>query len=137
VCYDASMTTGGCLCGAVRYELDRPLTAVTYCHCSMCRRWHGHVGAYTAVDREGFRITEARGLRWYASSPNVKRGFCAECGSSVLFDEASLSKIALCAGTLDAPTGIREKAHIYTASKGDYYEIPGGLIAYGTFPGRH
>jgi hypothetical protein len=103
----------------------------------MCRRWHGHVGAYTAVDREGFRITEARGLRWYASSPNVKRGFCAECGSSVLFDEASLSKIALCAGTLDAPTGIREKAHIYTASKGDYYEIPGGLIAYGTFPGRH
>jgi hypothetical protein len=127
------MNTGGCLCGAVRYEANLPLTMVTYCHCSMCRRWHGHVGAYTAVDREGFRLTEARGLRWHASSAKAKRGFCGECGSSVLFDDASLPKIGICAGTLDAPTGIREKAHIYTASKGDYYEILGDLIMYDVF----
>lgn len=130
------MQTGGCLCGAVRYELDLPLTKVTYCHCSMCRRWHGHVGAYTAVDHAGFRLTEARGLRWYASSPPVKRGFCGECGASVLFDEAGSPKMGICAGTLDAPTGTFEKAHIYTASKGDYYTIPDGLLAYETFPGK-
>ncbi|MEO7731680.1 MAG: GFA family protein [Kofleriaceae bacterium] len=130
------MNTGGCLCGAVRYEIDKPLTSVTYCHCSMCRRWQGNVGAYTAVDRDGFRLSEARGLRWYASSATAKRGFCAECGSSVLFDDASETKLGICAGTLAAPTGIREKAHIYTASKGDYYEIVGDLIAYDTFPGK-
>jgi hypothetical protein len=127
------MHTGGCLCGAVRYQASLPLTMVTYCHCSMCRRWHGHVGAYTAVDREGFRLTEARGLKWHASSAEAKRGFCAECGSSVLFDEAALPKMGICAGTLDAPTGIREKAHIYTASKGDYYEITGDLLEYEVF----
>jgi len=130
------MNTGRCLCGAVRYELDLPLTSVTYCHCSMCRRWNGHVAAYTAVDRDGLRITEARGLRWYPSSPHARRGFCGECGSSVLFDEPAESKIGICAGTLDAPTGIHEKAHIYTASKGDYYEIHGDLIAYEVFPGK-
>jgi hypothetical protein len=44
--------------------------------------------------------------------------------------------MSICAGTLDSPTGIKEKAHIYVASKGDYYEIGGTLIAYDTFPGK-
>jgi hypothetical protein len=130
------MNTGGCFCGAVRYELNGPLTGVTYCHCSKCRRWHGHVGAYTAVDRDQFRLTETRGLKWHTVSPTVKRGFCAECGSSVLFDEAPLPKMGICAGTIDAPTGVREKAHIYVGSKGDYYEIADPLPRYETFPER-
>ncbi|MCP3137511.1 GFA family protein [Pyxidicoccus xibeiensis] len=128
------MHTGGCFCGAIRYEVSAPMTGVTYCHCSKCRRWHGHVGAYTAVDRDGFRLTEARGLKWHSVSPTVRRGFCVECGSSVLFDETPDPKISICAGTLDAPTGVREKAHIYTASKGDYYEVSGELPTYETFP---
>jgi hypothetical protein len=128
------MNTGGCFCGAIRYEANGPMMAVTYCHCSKCRRWHGHVGAYTAVDRAAFRLTEDRGLKWHAVSPTVRRGFCAECGSSVLFDEGSLPKMAICAGTLDAPTGLREKAHIYAGSKGDYYEISGDLPRYDTIP---
>ena len=69
----------------------------------------------------------------WSSSAKARRGFCVECGSSVLFDDDSLPKMGICAGTLDAPTGIREKAHIYTASKGDYYEIPSGLIEYEVF----
>lgn len=118
-----STKTGGCLCGAVRYELRGALTSVTYCHCSMCRRWHGHVGAYAAVDREGFALVEERGLKWHASSPGVRRGFCGECGSSLLFDQADMPKMGFCAGSLDEPTGLRSKAHIFVASKGDYYEL--------------
>lgn len=130
------MNTGGCYCGAVRYEATAPLTPVTYCHCSKCRRWHGHVGAYTAVDRDAFQLTEARGLKWHSLSATVRRGFCAECGSSVLFDEIPDAKMSVCAGTLNSPTGTREKAHIYVDSKGDYYEITGELPRYGTFPGK-
>ena len=130
------MTTGGCCCGAVRYQVSASLTPVTYCHCSKCRRWHGHVGAYTAVERAGFRLTEARGLRWHAVSPTVRRGFCGECGSSLLFDEAPDPKMSICAGTLDEPTGVREKAHIFVGSKGDYYEIDGDLPRYDTLPLR-
>src|SRR5262245_3653990 len=100
------MKQGGCLCGAVRYELRGESTSVTYCHCSMCRKWHGHVGAYAAVDRASFVITEPRALAWYASSPKVRRGFCRECGSSLFYDHADLPKMAFAAGTVDQPTNL-------------------------------
>jgi hypothetical protein len=101
----------------------------------MCRRWHGTVGAYAAVDREHFALTEHRGLKWYASSSNARRGFCADCGSSLFFDEEGRRKIAFCPGTLDDPTGLRSKAHIFVASKGDYYSMPDdGLLRFDGAP---
>ncbi len=130
------MSTGGCFCGAIRYESSGSMTGVTYCHCSKCRRWHGHVGAYTAVDHEAFRLTEARGLKWHTLSPTVRRGFCVECGSSMFFEDSADPKLGICAGTFDEPTGLREKGHIYVASKGDYYEIADGLLKYDTMPQR-
>ncbi len=116
--------TGRCCCGAVRYELTGDMTKVTYCHCSKCRRWHGHVGAYAAVGRAGFRLVESRGLKWYAASATVRRGFCGDCGSSLLWDEEGDDHVAVCVGTLDAPTGLEPKAHIFVGSKGDYYALP-------------
>ncbi len=117
------MKTGGCLCGAVRYELRGATTSVTYCHCSMCRRWHGHLGTYSAVERSDFVLTKDGSLKWYGSSEHIRRGFCGDCGSSLFFDDPSDSKIGLCAGSLDEPTGLRSTAHIYVASKGDYYDL--------------
>jgi hypothetical protein len=111
------------------------LTKVTYCHCSQCRRWHGHVGAYTAVERHGFKLTEQRGLKWHAVNAKVRRGFCGECGSSLLWDEEGHHRISICAGTLDAPTGLVSKAHIFVASKGDYYSlVDDGLLRYDELP---
>jgi hypothetical protein len=101
----------------------------------MCRKWHGHIGAYAAVDRAHFALTEERGLKWYSSSSNVRRGFCVECGSSLFFDEAGDPKLAFCAGTLDAPTELRSKAHIFCASQGDYYSIADdGLLRFDGSP---
>lgn len=94
------------------------------------------MGAYTAVDHEAFRITQTRGLKWHQVSPTVRRGFCAECGSNILFDEAGETKMGILAGTLDEPTGIREKAHIFVASKGDYYDVAGDLPRYPAQPPR-
>ena len=67
--------TGGCLCGGVRYKVARPLRDVVLCHCSMCRRTHGHVGAYTAAPKLALTLTESRGLKWYRSSEVARRGF--------------------------------------------------------------
>ncbi len=129
------MTTGSCFCGAVRFELRGPTTKVTYCHCSKCRKWHGHVGAFAAVDRGDFHFVEQRGLKWHAVSNEVRRGFCAECGSTLFFDTAGDPKLAFTAGSIDAPTGLTSKAHIYVGSKGDYYALPDdGLLRFDVLP---
>ncbi len=50
--------TGGCLCGAVRYELQGRLRAVVACHCGQCRRTSGHYVAATAVRHDRLRLVE-------------------------------------------------------------------------------
>ena len=57
-------TTGRCLCGSVRFEIDGPLRDVSLCHCVECRRWHGHVCAMTSAPRERVRFVSDDGLRW-------------------------------------------------------------------------
>ncbi len=118
--------TGGCLCGAVRYEISGPLRDVIVCHCHECRRWHGHVCAATAVRREQLTVTGSE-LRWFdspRSDAGARRGFCTACGSSLFWDAPERPTVSIAAGTLDEPTGLRTIAHIHTAQKGDYYELP-------------
>ena len=126
------MATGQCLCGAVRYRVaDGALRDVLICHCEECRRWHGHVSACTAARREDFTLVEQRGLRWIdspRSDAHARRGFCAECGSSLFWDAPGRPTISIAAGTLDGATGLRVAAHWYVSQAGDYYELaPDGL----------
>lgn len=118
---------GGCLCGAVRYEATGPFRDVVVCHCGQCRKWHGAAPGYTAVDKPRFRLTAGEDkLRWYDSSPEAKRGFCAVCGSSLFWQGNTRPHISIAAGTLDGPTGLVTKAHYMTEHKGDFYELPPG-----------
>jgi len=122
--------SGGCLCGAVRYEAERPLRQATACHCGQCLRWHGNFGVYTAVPGERLRLVEDRGLKWYRSSDKARRGFCGECGASLFWDPAAADYVAIAAGSLDQPSGIQLGAHIFVADKPDFYEIADGLEQY-------
>ncbi|MDO5642633.1 MAG: GFA family protein [Paracoccus sp. (in: a-proteobacteria)] len=115
--------TGACLCGAIRFR-GQPQGEVTRCHCEQCRRWAGD--AWSSVSLEGAEITGDT-LRWFRSSEGAERGFCATCGASVFWREVSADTVAASMGCLDAPTGLRLNRHIYTAFKGDYYEISDGL----------
>ena len=128
---DAVRASGSCLCGAVRYEVHGPLRDVLYCHCTKCRRTHGHVSAYASSRREHLAITEERGLKWYRSTqdetPDVYRGFCQECGASVFWDPRGQDFIYLSAGTLDQPTGVKAVGHVWLSQAGDYYEIDDDL----------
>ena len=116
--------TGSCLCSAVRYEVRGPLRDVVDCHCEMCRKFHGHVGAYTATAKNALHVTEARGLKWYQSSASARRGFCAECGSSLFWESSAKDYVSIAAGTLDGPTGLKTVLQIYVNDAGDYYDIP-------------
>ena len=119
--------TGRCLCGAVAYEVRGPLRDVVNCHCRQCLRTHGHVAAYSRVSRADLTMTEARGLKWYRSSEAARRGFCQECGASILWDELERDSVSIAAGSIDEPTGLKTIRHIFVADKGDYYEIEGDM----------
>ncbi len=124
---DAEVRGGGCLCGAVRFEVRGPLRPVVACHCGQCRRMSGHFTAATAARRRDLSIRGERALAWYESSPGVRRGFCATCGSSLFWDSAGRDYMAIFAGSLDQPTGLELVEHIFTEDRGDYYEIADSL----------
>jgi hypothetical protein len=123
--------TGSCLCGAVRYRITGVLRDVVVCHCAMCRKTHGHIGAYTATPRSALQLTESRGLRWYASSAIARRGFCGDCGSTLFWEPAAKEYISVAAGTLDSPTGLATVLQIHVASAGDYYAVDDSIPSRG------
>jgi hypothetical protein len=114
---------GGCLCGAVRFRVTGRLRDVTNCHCGMCRKWHGHVGAYTAASREAFSYVGDGRPRWYQSSSFGRRGFCATCGSSLFWENPDEPHIGIAAGSLDGATGLSTVKHIHVEDRGDYYAL--------------
>jgi len=118
-----TVRTGRCLCGAVSYEATGALRDVVVCHCRMCRKAHGHVGAYTASARDALRLVEARGLKWYRSSAQARRGFCSECGATLFWEGDGRDTMSIAAGTLDEPTGLATVLQIHVASAGDYYPV--------------
>jgi hypothetical protein len=118
-------STGGCLCGGVRYEVSGPLRAVVCCHCSQCRRTSGHFVAATSAPSAAIRLTRAESLTWYASSSTAERGFCNRCGGNLFWRPTAggRSTTSIMAGTLDTPTGLAVSEHIFVGSKSDYYTI--------------
>jgi len=125
---------GGCLCGGVRYRVTGGLRDAVACHCTQCRKITGHYGAFCASRNENLTLENARNLTWHESSPGVRRGFCDKCGSTLFWDDRTRDYIAIAAGSLDKPTGIKLIKHIYAASKGDYYDIDDGLPQYARYP---
>lgn len=82
---ESERIAGGCLCGAVRYEVSEPLYDPHYCHCRKCQKASGApVIAGAFVSKDGFGLM--RGVpKLYKSSPIVERGFCGDCGTYLLY----------------------------------------------------
>ncbi len=120
------MTRGSCLCGAVAFEIEGPLRNVIACHCIQCRKQTGTYMSATAAKDDALRFTEARGLKWYHSSPKARRGFCGECGSTLFWKGEGRDYTAIAAGCLDGATGLKLEGHIFCDFAGDYYEIAEG-----------
>jgi hypothetical protein len=120
---DATLrATGACLCGAVRYEVRGPLRDVVLCHCSRCRRTHGHVAAYAACRTSDLALVDDGALRWYDDEGDRRRGFCATCGASLFWRAADRETTSIAAGSIDPPTQLETIAQIFVADAGDYYE---------------
>ncbi len=121
------MPDGSCLCGAVRFAVAGRLPEPNACHCSQCRKQSGHFWASSDVKRDALTLEGAANLTWFQASDKVRRGFCATCGSFLIWEPLGGDTIALAMGAFDAPTDTHLKEHIFVADKGDYYDIADGL----------
>jgi hypothetical protein len=119
--------TGRCLCSAVKYRVRGPLRQVVACHCGQCQRTSGHFVAATQAYRADLTIEGESAITWYDSSPDVRRGFCAACGSQLFWERSQRDTVSIFAGSLDNPTGLKLVEHIFVADKADYYELTDGL----------
>ncbi len=119
--------SGGCLCGAVRYQISGQMRDVMYCHCEQCRRTSGHYVAASACASDDLSFTQSEGLRWYRSSDVAERGFCSQCGASLFWRTEGRDAVSVMAGTLDAPTGLKATSHIFVEAASDYYTLDDGL----------
>jgi hypothetical protein len=115
------MLKGSCLCGAITFTATGPARDPAACHCSQCRKQSGHYWASVQVLDENLTITGSP--RWYAASETARRGFCPTCGSFLFWKGQDDPDTGVALGALEAPTGLRLERHIFTADKGDYYEI--------------
>lgn len=106
--------SGGCLCGAVRYEIEGAVSMPCFCHCASCRRATGAPTVpWGTFARDALRVTRGR-LTEYRSSPQVWRGFCARCGTSLTYrHEARAAEIDVTLATLDDPTLIAPQMHVW------------------------
>ncbi len=121
------MPDGSCLCGAVRFSVAGPLPAPNACHCSQCRKQSGHFWASADVNRDALTLEGAANLTWFQASDKARRGFCATCGSFLIWEPLGGDTVALAMGAFDTPTGAHLQEHIFVADKGDYYDIADGL----------
>jgi hypothetical protein len=106
--------TGGCLCGAVRFVADGPPKWTSYCHCRSCRRQTGApVSAYAGFRTASVRF-EGNMPTYYVSSPGVRRGFCATCGSTLTYEgERWPNEVHLHIGTFDDPSTLAPTGHAF------------------------
>jgi hypothetical protein len=114
-----SVLTGGCACGAVRYELaDEPFVQLV-CHCADCQEASGSEFVETLLvtaDRLSMLGEELKFFPVKASTGRtMKRGFCENCGSLVMINRPELPQIEfLQAGSLDDPSLFRPTTEMFT-----------------------
>lgn len=116
---------GGCLCGRVRFKISGPPLVVTHCHCATCRKAAGAAFVtWVTVRPEHFRWTAAEPAH-YRSSPQVRRGFCPSCGTTLCYQrDDRADEIDVTAGALDDPGAVTPMDHIWWRSRAAWV-VPG------------
>lgn len=118
---------GGCLCGAVRFEITAPLLSAGYCHCTHCQRRTGTgSSANGRVPQAGFRLLHGGDrLRAFKPRTGVPKLFCGICGSALFSgDPLSDEEVAVRLGALERDPGIRPQYRQFVDSAVPWEPIP-------------
>ncbi|MBB3047582.1 hypothetical protein FHR99_001848 [Litorivivens lipolytica] len=128
--------TGGCHCGAIRYEVSGESLTHALCHCSDCRR---HAGApmvsWTMYPQDALKVTKGT-PKIYESSENGRRQFCGDCGTGLFYaNEQTLpGLIDIQSSTYDDPESIPARIHIQVAERLNWMERAHELPTFDRYP---
>ncbi len=131
------MASGGCQCGAVRYEVTGEAAHHALCHCTACRASSGAPAtAWMAFKAEDFRIVRGE-PKAFNSSGASWRHFCASCGTGMYFinEEMLPGIVDIQSSTLDDAADHAPSAHIQTAERLPYMADLGTLPEFERYPG--
>jgi hypothetical protein len=132
-----SMTwTGRCYCGAIRYELSKPVETVVNCHCRSCRRANGGpFSAIAAVETSNFSLISGEERVREFRSASGSRFFCGDCGGRLFTRGASDDTWTnLLISTLDEEPHSPPILHLNVESKAPWYEIQDGYPQFDDLP---
>ena len=125
---------GGCLCGNVKFRVTAAAIETGYCHCRMCQRNSGApVVAWTTFPATSFSWT-AGSPASYVSSPEIRRQFCADCGSYLVFRQEDSTEVSVNTASLDDPAPFQPRMHIFVESRIPWFRTDDDLpehIGYG------
>ena len=129
--------SGGCMCGAVRYEVIGKPIIVAYCHCSDCRQQTGApVVTWVAFKSQQVHFLN-RERKIYESSPGIGWGFCDQCGSSLtwegesmVFGKEKMSITELHISSLDTPEEFIPELHWFDGERIPWFDAVDNLPRY-------
>lgn len=128
---------GSCLCGGVRFEIEKVVGPFEICHCTRCRKVSGAQGMPTiGVLAEDFRMTSGKELVASFAAPILyapppyHATFCSNCGSPVPVPEPGNDTLEIPAGLLDDDPNIRPDKHIFVELVPPWDRIGDGLPQY-------
>lgn len=111
--------SGGCACGAIRYESTAEPVLMLHCHCRDCQRSSGGpFSSFVIVPAEAYTLTQ--GTPRFHDSPShagghTHRGFCPDCGSPVhVHTDAVPHIVAIRTASLDEPGGFNSQMDVWT-----------------------
>ena len=125
--------TGGCLCGAIRFETLSNPSGVYHCHCNSCRQHTGAPMSTMAVYTTDQVAFSGKERKIYESANGVKRGFCGECGTSITWETNHPRFGPICslhASTFDEPDLLIPEAHSFYGERLGWLDISDELPRY-------
>jgi len=123
--------TGSCLCGAIKYQVDKLESHMAHCHCSMCRKFHGAAfSTFGEATSDHFKWLQGEErLKSYTAKNGSVRQFCEHCGSSMTFSASKKNThiIEFALATLDNEIDVKPDAHVFVESKVNWIDIKDDL----------
>ena len=124
--------TGGCQCGAVRYEWVEKPAYSSVCYCRMCQKASGQPFM-------GLTGGKKEHLHWTRGAPSVfrssnmaERGFCRDCGTPLYNNWIANDVIHPATATLDDPSALKPEFQMGVEAKLAWVDAIPGLTPVAT-----